>query len=84
LDKSRPTPTEKPAKRPDNLKHLLVDVLVNGPVPTTVVQERAAAHGLTKKQLRYAREKMRIIAFKEIGRRYGRWFWCLPPHAPEP
>jgi hypothetical protein len=79
----QPPPTEKAIKRPDNRKALLIDVLVNGPVPATIVQERGAAHGLTKKQLRSAREKMKIVAFKETGKPHGRWFWTLSPHAPE-
>jgi hypothetical protein len=60
-----------------------VDILINGPVPTTIIQQRAAAHGLTKKQLNRARKKIRIVAFKEIGKPNGKWFWALAPHAPE-
>jgi hypothetical protein len=66
------------------LKTLLTDVLANGPAPTTLVQERGAAHGFSRKQLWDAREKMKIVAFKEIGKRHGRWFLALPQHAGYP
>jgi hypothetical protein len=60
-----------------------MDVLANGPVPVTIVEERGAAHGLSKKQLRCTRVQMNIVAFKETGKLNGRWFWALPRHAPE-
>jgi hypothetical protein len=55
----------------------LLDMLANGPVPATLVEARGAAHGFSRKQLRYAREQMNIVAFKEVGRLNGRWFWRL-------
>ena len=73
---------EQPQRRADS-KALLMDVLANGPVPTTIIEERGAAHGLSKKQLRRTRGQMRIVAFKEVGKLHGRWFWALPRHAPE-
>jgi hypothetical protein len=86
LDKGRPPPVEevvkqsrKQSRRSADPKILLMDVLVNGPVPATLVEERAAVHGLTKKQLRSAREQMKIVAFKELGKPHGRWFWALSP-----
>ena len=79
LGDGRPPPIEKPSRRHGtDPKLLLMDVLVGGPVPATIVIERGAAHGLTKKQLRSAREEMNIIAFKETGRPHGRWLWALP------
>ena len=60
----------------------LMDILANGPVPATIVEARGAAHGITRKQLRRARERMGIIPCKEIGKINGRWLWALPPHAP--
>ena len=91
LGRGRPPPTEE-ASKPQlrgadpkaQLKTLLADVLANGPAPTTLVQERGAAHGFSKKQLWDAREKMKIVAFKEIGKRHGRWFLALPQHAGYP
>ena len=83
LGKGRPQ-IEKPIKRPrmgDDRKNFLVDVLMNGPVPTTRVYQRGSEHGLTKKQIWSTREKMKIVAFKETGKRGGRWFLALPQHA---
>jgi hypothetical protein len=76
-------PPEEPVKQPrrsDDRKTFLVDVLMNGPVPTTLVHQRGAAHGFTRKQLWDAREKMKIVAFKETGKHGGRWFLALPQH----
>ena len=61
-----------------DLKTLLKDVLMNGPAPATLVEERGAAHGFSKKQIRRARQQMKIISFKETGKPHGRWFWGLP------
>jgi hypothetical protein len=85
LAKKRPlaeAASQQPHRRADS-KALLMDVLANGPVPATLVEERGAAHGLSKKQLRHTREQMKIVAFKEVGKLNGRWFWALPRHAPE-
>jgi hypothetical protein len=57
-----------------------LDILTGGPIPAAVVQERGAARGLTQKQIRYAREKMQVVAFKEIKKPHGEWFWALPNH----
>ena len=83
LDRGRP-PTEeaiKQSRRHAGQKALIQDVLANGPAPATLVEERGAAHGFTKKQLRSAREQMKIVAFKEVGKPHGRWIWALPQHA---
>ena len=80
LDKGRPPPTEEVIKQPrrgDDRKTFLLDVLANGPVPATTIEARGAAHGFSRKQLRYARQQMNIVAFKEVGRLNGRWFWRL-------
>ena len=82
LAQGRPAP-EKPIKRPrmgDDRKTFLVDVLMNGPAPTTLVYQRGAERGFTKKQLWAAREKMKIVAFKETGKHGGQWFLALPQH----
>jgi hypothetical protein len=80
LDRGRPPPTEATIKQPRrsaDRRTFLLDMLSNGPVPATTIEERGAAHGFTRKQLRYAREQMNIDAFKEVGRLNGRWFWRL-------
>ena len=82
LDRGRPPP-EEPVKQPrrgDDRKTFLLDVLANGPVPTALVHQRGAAHGFTRKQLWCAREQMKIVAFKEVGKIRGRWFLALPQH----
>jgi hypothetical protein len=88
LSAGRPPPTEETIKQPphrrENPKIFLKDILANGPAPTTLVQERGAAHGFSRKQLWDAREKMKIVAFKEIGKPHGRWFCALPQHAGYP
>jgi hypothetical protein len=80
LDKGRPPPptVAQPPRRRDDQRTFLLDVLANGPVPATIVEERGAAHGFTKIQIRYARRQMNIISFKETGKHGGRWFWVLP------
>jgi hypothetical protein len=60
----------------------LMNVLANGPVPVKLIEERAEACGLSKDQLKYAKEKMGVGAFKERTED-GRWFWALPQHMPK-
>ena len=87
LNKGRSPQIEEPIKQ--SRKHagqkaLIKDVLANGPAPATLVAERGAAHGFTKKQLSYARRQMRVVSFKEVGKTNGRWFWALPQHVWHP
>jgi hypothetical protein len=81
LDKGRLAQIEgiikQPLRRREDPKTLLKDVLANGPVPATLVEERGAAHGFSKVQIRYARRQMKIISFKGPGKDGG-WFWVLP------
>jgi DNA polymerase I-like protein with 3'-5' exonuclease and polymerase domains len=60
----------------------LLDILANGPVAKTVIQERAAQRGFTDDQLRHARKKAGIGTFKETGKKDGKWFWATPRHMP--
>jgi hypothetical protein len=69
----------KAVRRIVDPKNFILDVLVNGPVPTVTILRWGAKRGLTKRQITWAKENMDIIAFKEIGRR-GPWFWALPHH----
>jgi hypothetical protein len=83
LNPGRPPPVEKPSKKLGaDPKPLLTDVLTNGPVPATFIQERGAVHGFTRKQLRRAKRQMNIASFKEAGKLNGRWFWALCPPDP--
>ena len=85
LKERRPPPTEEAIKQPrrrGDPKTLLMDVLTDGPVPATLIKERGAARGFSRKQLYSAKRQMSIVAFKEEGKLHGRWFWALPQHAP--
>ena len=87
LAQGRPPPIEEAIKQPhrrEDPKIFLKDILANGPAPATLVEERGAAHGFTKKQLSYARRQMRVVSFKEVGKINGRWFWALPQHVWHP
>jgi hypothetical protein len=80
-ENERPSPLEKmiqQSRRHADLKIFLMDILASGPVLATLVEKRGAVHGFTEKQIRHAREQMNIIAFKEVGKTHGRWFWVLP------
>jgi hypothetical protein len=82
LNKARP-PVKKALEQPRrnaDLRAFLLDILMDGPVPTTFVIERGIARGFTKKQITYARAKMKIAALKET-KRWGRWMWVLMPPA---
>ena len=63
-------------------KNLLIDLLANGPVLTTLVEERGAARGFYMNQLKRAKKQMGIVSLKEKGKVGGPWFWALPKHAP--
>jgi hypothetical protein len=81
LGKGQPPTTEggikQPPRRREGPKIFLEDILANGPTPATLVIERGAAHGFTKRQITYAREQMKLIALKGTGKD-GCWFWVLP------
>jgi hypothetical protein len=72
------TAHEQPSHRREDPKIFLQDILAAGPAPATLVIERGAERGFTKRQITYAREQMKLIAFKETGKYGGRWFWVLP------
>jgi hypothetical protein len=81
LAKGRPPLTEgvtkQPPRRREDPKIFLKDILAGGPAPATLVEERGAAHGFTKIQIRYARRQLKIISVKGAGKNGG-WFWVLP------
>jgi hypothetical protein len=80
LNKGRPSTEgtiKQPPRRREDPKIFLKDILANGPVPATLVEERGATHGFTKIQIRYARRQLNIISFKGPGKDSG-WFWVLP------
>jgi hypothetical protein len=57
-------------------------MLANGPVAKKVISERAAQRGFTEDQLRHAKAKTGIRAFKEPGKKDGGWFWTTAQHMP--
>jgi putative DNA primase/helicase len=61
----------------------LFTILANGPVAVKLIEERAGAHGFSKDQLKRAKQKFEIVAFREKGKFDGGWFWALPQHAPD-
>ena len=71
LSAGRP-PAEEAIKQPrrrEDPKIFLKDILANGPAPATLVIERGAERGFTKRQITYAREQMKLIALKGPGKR---------------
>jgi len=68
--------------RQNSVRLFLLDLLGNGPAPQSHIEERAAAHGFSIDQIRRAKTKMAIMAFKEKGVEHGKWMWALPQHAP--
>ena len=69
--------TRQPPRRREDPKIFLQDILANGPAPATLVIERGAERGFSKRQITYAREQMKLVAIKGPGMD-GRWFWTLP------
>jgi len=65
-----------------NVVMFLMDILCSGPAPKSHIEERAAAHGFSIDQLKRAKQKMCIVAFK-AQEWQGKWMWCLPQHAPQ-
>lgn len=58
----------------------LADLLANGPVPAKLIEERAAAHGISKTRLRRVKRKIGAETYKE--RKFqGAWFWRLAAHS---
>ena len=79
-EKERPSPLEnliKQSRRHADLKTFLLDVLMDGPAPVTLVIARGAERGFSKRQITYAREQMQIISLKGPGVGGG-WYWVLP------
>jgi hypothetical protein len=60
----------------------LQDMLTNGPVTINLIEQRGAVRGFSKDQLKRAKRKLGVVAFKEEGKLEGCWFWALPQHAP--
>lgn len=62
--------------RKNEAKEFLERVLANGPVAVKRIEEEAAAHGLSKDQLRRAKAELSIKVWKDGA---GPWVWGLKP-----
>jgi DNA polymerase len=70
-----------PPKRESNAHQtFLHDVLTNGPARVEVVYERGAVRGFSVDQLKRAKRKMGVVAYKDGWQ--GIWLWALPQHVP--
>jgi putative DNA primase/helicase len=70
-------------ERRGSAREFLLDILAGGPVLTTIIVERGAARGFSYEQLRHAKTKLSVAAFKKRGAgRDAPWMWALPQHAP--
>ena len=70
-------------KRKTEAEVFLMDVLANGPMPTTIIEELGAARKFDKMQLWHAKQRIGATAFKKKEQN-GCWFWALVQHAPKP
>src|SRR5262249_39704301 len=73
---SRPDGRRSQAK--EAAQNLLIELLADGPKPTTDIEAAAAAHGIGEKSLKNAKIALYIRAAR-VG---GRWWWCLPGQEP--
>jgi hypothetical protein len=61
----------------DNAKRFLEDLLADGPVKQTEVEDAAKANMISNATLRRAKEELKIVAEKDGYQ--GPWMWKLPP-----
>ena len=66
----------------DQAKKFLTDLLSDGPLPKTDIEEAADAHGISNRTLYRAKDDLRLIVEKERGRANGKWIWRLPEQQP--
>ncbi len=59
----------------------LGDVLASAPVHSKIILRRGEVHGFSEDQLRRAKDKMGVVAYKDGM--VGGWMWALPQHAPK-
>jgi hypothetical protein len=69
----------RPGRR-NEAKAFLARVLAQGPVDVQAIWREGAAHGLSRDQLRRAREDMGIVV-RHSSDPTGGWLWELPPHS---
>jgi putative DNA primase/helicase len=68
--------TKNPGAK-DHAKKFLTDLLTNGPLPKTDIEETADANGISNRTLYRAKDDLHLIVEKERGRPNGKWVWRL-------
>ena len=68
---------KSPATR-DAAKKFLLNILANGPVPKTDIDEAAEANGIAKRTLDRAKAELNVEAEKDRTSPQGVWTWRLP------
>ena len=61
----------------DEAKKFLTDILANGPVPATEIEDAANGNAISKRTLERAKRELGITAEKKNGQ----WYWRLPDAA---
>lgn len=70
-------------KQAADIRAFLTDILANGPMPINIIDELGATRGFSARQLRRAKERTGIVAFKKKGKIDGPWLWTTTQHASE-
>jgi AAA domain len=76
-------PSRSSARKTTDVDGFLYDILTGGPVTTSVIKTRGAVHGFSEDQLRGARQRLNVVAFREKTFPSSNK-WALPQHAPDP
>jgi hypothetical protein len=76
------TPAHKERGQQSDVIIFLMNLLANGPMAKTAIEDKATERGFSIDQLKRAKHRMEIVAFKQTGTMGGQWFWALAQHAP--
>jgi hypothetical protein len=74
-------PTRGGGRKTIDVDGFLHDILSGGPVSATVIKTRGTIHGFSEDQLRGARQRLNVVAFREKTFPSSNK-WALPQHAP--
>jgi hypothetical protein len=66
-----------------NAQDFLSGICANGPVQQKLIVERGIERGFNSEQLRRAKEKLGIKAFRPKGVKDSGWLWAFPRDAPQ-
>jgi DNA polymerase len=75
-------PAHKERGQQSDVIIFLMNLLANGPMAKTTIEDKATERGFSIDQLKRAKHRMEIVAFKQTGTMEGQWFWALAQHAP--